>query len=182
MSDNGTSISALRWEITMNLASILVVYFAIMGSVLLILEVLSMVARWSIFKKCSISGWKALIPIYSGYLFYRISWRGKYFWIFLVMTVSAIISGNLAENNIIMTMIYEITFVIAVIFYIIQSIMLALKFDHSMLFGLGIVVFNIIFLFIIAFGDSEYKGNPIEGFFPEKRGEIPPSDNDNITA
>ena len=161
----------------MNLASILVVYFAIMGSVLLVLEVLTMIARWSIFKKCGLSGWKAFIPVYSGYLFYKISWRGKFFWISLIMGAAAFISGNLAEDNIVMTMIYEITFVIAIVFYIIQSIMLARKFDHSMLFGMGIVICNIIFLFIIAFGDSVYLGNPKEGLLPSetKKEETPPS-------
>ncbi len=150
----------------MNIATILVVYFAVFASITLILWVLTSIGRWRLFVKCGVPGWKAPIPLLSGYTLYRISWRGRYFWIAIALTVAAIISGNMAEDNLIMTMIYEITFVVAAIFHVIQCFMLGRKFRRGKVFAIGLCIANIIFLFILAFDDSYFTGNSKEGLPP----------------
>ena len=43
--------------------------------------ILVLVARWKVFDKAGIAGWKSLIPIYSDYCTYKISWKTTFFWI-----------------------------------------------------------------------------------------------------
>ena len=47
--------------------------------------VLTLVARWRIFDKAGIAGWKSLIPIYSDYCTYKIAWKTSFFWAMLVL-------------------------------------------------------------------------------------------------
>ena len=64
---------------------------------------LTLVARWKVFDKAGIEGWKSLIPIYSDYCTYRISWQTKFYWILMAATiVSGIVSSRIsgyAENG-----------------------------------------------------------------------------------
>lgn len=150
----------------MNIAAILVVYFAVFAAILLFLWILTCIARWRVFEKCSVPGWRALIPVLSGYTLYRISWRGKFFWIYIALVVSAIISGNMAEDNLIMTMIYDITFVVAAIFHVIQCFMLGRKFRRGKVFAIALSVATTVFMFFLAFDDSYYTGNAKEGLPP----------------
>ena len=147
----------------MNIATILVVYFAVFAVILLILWVVICIARWRIFEKCGVPGWKSVIPILSGYNVYRISWRGRFFWVFLALSAAAIVSGNMAENNLIMTMIYDITFVVATIFHVIQCFLLARKFRRGKFFAIALSVATIVFQLFLAFDDSYYTGNEKEG-------------------
>lgn len=147
----------------MNFATILVVYFAVVATIVLILWGATCIARWRLFTKCGVPGWKALIPFYSGFTLYRISWRGRFFWIAIILFAAAIVSGNMAENNLIMAMIYDITFVVAAIFHVIQCFFLARKFRRGKVFAIGLCVLNIVFLFILAFDSSYFTGNEKEG-------------------
>ncbi len=153
----------------MTIASIFVIYFAVFASIALVLWVLTCIARWRLFVKCGVLGWKALIPFYSGFTLYRISWRGRFFWVTIILFAAAIISGNMAENNLIMAMIYDITFVVAAIFHVIQCFMLGRKFRRGKVFAIGLCVVNIVFLFILAFDESYFTGNEKEGLPPVPR-------------
>ena len=46
--------------------------YSIVGVVLWQLHV---VGAWRIFTKAGVSGWKSIIPIYSTYISYKISWK-----------------------------------------------------------------------------------------------------------
>lgn len=51
----------------------------------IILWILLVVANWKIFEKCGEKGWKALIPIYSNYMEFKLFWGNTvYFWIAII--------------------------------------------------------------------------------------------------
>ena len=63
--------------------------YSIVGFVWWLLHV---VAAWRIFTKAGEAGWKSIIPIYSTYITYKISWKKKnLFWATLAATVLAFV-------------------------------------------------------------------------------------------
>ncbi len=68
--------------------------FALIGLVITLLElalgILLIVSNCFIFKKAGEKWWKALIPIYNAYVFYKIAWKTEYF---KAMLIAAIVYG-----------------------------------------------------------------------------------------
>ena len=59
-----------------------------MAIFLIALAVFEIVCMWKLFEKAGEPGWKCLIPIYNAYIFMKICWEGKYFWIMLLLLLS----------------------------------------------------------------------------------------------
>ncbi len=70
---------AVNQGIPMGLGPVIMFY---VGLVLLLL-VVQIVAYWKIFEKAGEPGWKAIIPVYSDYILYKIAWGVKPFWILM---------------------------------------------------------------------------------------------------
>lgn len=100
----------------------------------LIITILSLVAAWIIFVKAGIPGWASIIPVYNSYVLFKITWGNG--WLFLLALIPIV--------NIVIT--------------VMTMIKLAKAFGKGTLFGWGLVFFNLIFTFILAFGKSEYHG------------------------
>lgn len=96
--------------------------------------ILGIAARWIIFDKAGVEGWKSIIPLYNTYIFYKITWgNGWYSLLLLVPVVNAVIG-------------------------IVTFIKLAKAFDKGIGFAIGLIFLNVIFLPILAFGEAEYVG------------------------
>lgn len=101
---------------------------------LLAIAVLSVIAMWKIFVKAGEEGWKAVIPFYNCYIFYKLTWgNGLYFLLNLIPCVNIVIS-------------------------IITSVKLAKAFGKSTAFAVGLIFLGPIFQLILGFDSSEYKG------------------------
>ena len=138
--------------------------------------VLVLVARWKVFDKAGIAGWKSLIPIYSDYCTYKISWRTTFFWIMMAAgVISGVVSGRISafsENGDPVPMILSLLSTAAglaiTVINLIMNIKLSERFGHGILFGLGLTFLTPVFTMILAFGSSEYFGNPEEGLPPRR--------------
>ena len=139
-------------------------------------DVIILIARWRVFEKAGIAGWKSLIPFYSEYCTYKISWKTTVFWCLFALTcVSGLLSGRistLTENGEAVPAILSILstiagFVVAVI-NLVMNIKLAQRFGHGVLFGLGLTFLTPLFTLILGLGSSEYYGNPEEGIPPRR--------------
>ena len=128
--------------------------------------VIYIIAFWKLFEKGGEKGWKAIIPIYNEYILYKISWKKSMFWIMLILAfvsgilvsmsggdINAGVAGTGAAYYIGMIL-YFAVFVI----YIIQNYKTSKAFGHGVGFCLGLIFFNFIFMMILGFGSSEYKG------------------------
>jgi hypothetical protein len=151
----------------MPLFTVLLVSSIFAGIVFLAIVAATAVARWRIFGKCGIPSWKALIPFYSGFLSYKLCWRCYFFFITLALFVTAVISGNLSEDNLIAEMFYSISALVFLILYAFKNYFLARKFHKSSAFMIGLILLNPVFLLILGFDDSLYHGNPKEGLPPD---------------
>ena len=138
--------------------------------------VIVLIARWKVFDKAGIAGWKSLIPIYSDYCTYKISWKTTFFWAFLVLScVSGFLSGQIAtlsENGdaipALISILSTAAGVAVTVINLLMNIKLAQRFGHGVLFGLGLTFLTPLFTLILGLGSSEYYGNPEEGL-PSRR-------------
>ena len=138
--------------------------------------ILVLVARWKVFDKAGIAGWKSLIPIYSDYCTYKISWKTTFFWILMAAgIVSGVVSSRMtafSENGDPVPMILNLLSAAAgltvTVINLLMNIKLSERFGHGILFGLGLTFLTPVFTMILAFGSSEYFGNPEEGLPPRR--------------
>src|ERR1051326_3247257 len=85
---------------------------------------------WIIFKKAGEKGWKAIVPVYAIIIWLRICGR-PWWWIFFF------------------------PFAIPIIILMFDT---ARVFGKGILFGTGLLLMNVLFMAILAFGNSVYKG------------------------
>ena len=127
------------------------------------------IAYWTIYKKAGEKGWKALIPFYNEYVFYKFAWKTKFFFILLPFTViyaaAAIIQNYSIDyffgNNIMIETVSMLAFVCSIailVIRIIKLVKLSKCFGKGKLFALGLIFFEPIFVMILAFGKAQYAG------------------------
>lgn len=72
-------------------ASILMLMLIVLGYYILLI-----VARWKLFEKAGVEGWKSIIPIYSDYVEWTIGWKNvTMFWVALGLVVAGAFLGGL---------------------------------------------------------------------------------------
>lgn len=133
--------------------------FAALGSllvVILVMYVLLIIANWKIFTKAGEAGWASLVPIYNGYVLFKISWDVKYFWIMLVLAVIEGIGQSIGDTagNII-TIVSGIPIIVLTFM---QVNKLSKAFGHGTGFTLGMIFLPNIFSLILGFGGDQYLG------------------------
>ena len=120
--------------------------YSIVGFVWWLLHV---VAAWRIFTKAGEAGWKSIIPIYSTYITYKISWKKKnLFW------------ATLADGSINYAMFF-IAMLLLLFAFVVNILLVVRKcraFGHGVGFAIGMLFFEPIFMLILGFGSSAYLG------------------------
>lgn len=102
--------------------------------VIIAIAIVNIVALWKLFVKAGKPGWHSIIPFLD--LYDLVEMSGYNGWLFLLFC--------LPIANIVMT--------------ILVCFGLAKKFGKSGLFGLGLLLLNSIFIWILAFGSAKYEG------------------------
>ena len=120
----------------------------------LIWLVLNIIATWRIFTKTGEPGWKCLIPFYSQYTLYKLTWNTQIFWIWLVLTFAAAILMNL-ESLIWLGSILNLGVTIIGITGLYK---LSRAFGHGTGYAVGLFFLNPIFMMILGFGSDQYQG------------------------
>jgi len=101
-----------------------------------LIALITIVAMWRIFEKAGEPGWAALIPFYSAYVLFKISWGNG--WLFLLSLIP----------------------IVQIIILIITMFKLATSFRKNGGFAIGLILLNVIFYCILAFDQSTYLGVP----------------------
>lgn len=126
---------------------------------MIIWYIIDAVAYWKIFEKADEPGWKAIIPFYSDYICYKISWKTSMFWISLVTIIVGSFIANLDPSDKIMVYTGGIVTFVGQAIEIMAMHKLSKAFGHGVLFSLGLIFLDPIFKLILAFGSSEYMRN-----------------------
>lgn len=144
------------------LKDILPVSIDILAVVLFIyIILLPFIAAWRLFKKAGIPGWKALIPVYSSYLMFKIV--GMPAIISTIVYASYIIINNIVkditkEPNY-LVIIFVLISATYMVFDIIKAIKLGKAFGKKKGFIVGLILLGPIFEIILGMGKSKYIGD-----------------------
>jgi Family of unknown function (DUF5684) len=95
---------------------------------------IAVIPYWLIFTKAGQPGWPALIPIYNTYIQLKIVGRPGWWLVLLIVPIVNIVILIIVTND------------------------LSKSFGHGVGFTLGLIFLSLIFLYILAFGSSTYRG------------------------
>ena len=127
--------------------------------VAIVFYILQVIAGWKVFEKAGEKGWKALIPFYNTYIFFKITGMTTWFWVlFGISFLSGLVSGatgfdssELQNNtytgvNLFGAICYCATGIFATVIAIWYCIRLSKVFGHGTAFALGLIFLSPIFL------------------------------------
>ena len=107
------------------------------GAILLwfvVIYAIAVIPYWVVFTKAGQPGWPALIPIYSTYILLKVIGRPGWWLLLFLVPLLNIVIAIIVLND------------------------LSKSFGHGVGFTLGLVFLSLIFLYILAFGSSTYRG------------------------
>ena len=139
---------------------------AIVAVVGLVFFVLTVIARWKIFTKAGEAGWKSIIPIYSDYIEWKLSWNNiTMFWAMLGLTVVGAVLNSMASGSAsanggmnIMGIIGAVAILAGAVIALIQKYKLFLSFGKGIGWFIGYIFLNNIMILVLGLGSSEYQG------------------------
>ncbi len=132
--------------------------------------VLLIVARWKVFTKAGVEGWKSIIPIYSDYIEWKLSWNNiNMFWISLgliivgailnsVNTSMAISAGGDAPAGGFLSILASLAMLAGAILSLVAKFKLFQAFGKSVGFFIGYIFVPNIMMLILGFGSAQYQG------------------------
>lgn len=123
----------------------------------LVAWVISIIPMWRLFEKAGQPGWQAIIPVYSSYMLYKISWKPSMFFITLILGIVASVLLQL-NDYMALVVIGGIINIAVMVLGIIFNHKISKSFGHGVGFTVGLIFLSLIFLYILAFGSSEYQG------------------------
>ena len=138
-----------------------VVVSAILGALAMFFVmcyIFEVVACWRVFKKAGQGGWKSLIPVYSNYTRYRISWRPLWFWVSALLLIASTALGHFSGQNAVADGASIVVGVAGFLVHMAGRWNLARAFGRGPLFSLGMILFPPLFTLILGLGGSEYQG------------------------
>lgn len=122
-----------------------------------LLWIIGIIAYWKLFTKAGEAGWKAIIPVYSEFKLYDLTWKGYMLWILVALAVVSALLLTLT-SNMFLAVIGVILNIIGMIISIIAKVKLSKAYGHGVGFAIGLIFFFPIFILILGFGKSEYVG------------------------
>lgn len=138
--------------------SALVVLVGLAGFIIvlaLICYIIQAIAYWQIFTRAGEAGWKGLIPVYSLYVQYKITWKPA---MFAAMAACVLIGSFMNNMDGIISLLGSIVLLAGSVISWIACHKLSLAFGHGIGFTLGLILLNPIFLLILAFSGDQYQG------------------------
>jgi hypothetical protein len=139
---------------------------AVISVIAIIYAVLTIIARWKVFTKAGEAGWKSIIPIYSDYIEWKLSWTNiNLFWAMLGLTIVGAVlnsmgSGSASANGgmNIMSIIGAVAILAGAVIALIQKYKLFLSFGKGIGWFIGYIFLNNIMILVLGLGSSEYQG------------------------
>lgn len=121
-----------------------------------IIAVLTVIAWWRIFNKAGRPGIFSIIPIVNTWTLFDIAGLSGVTSVFGWIG-GALLIGSLATSNTLLSTIAVIMLIVFVIQCLRLNFMLAHRFGHGLIFALGLIFLNTIFILILGFGADRYE-------------------------
>ncbi len=165
-SNYGTTSSSLSEADIAGILGGVIAGLGVMVVVILAIAILVIVAKWKLFKKMGIDGWKSLISTVNTYLQMEATGVDQR-WLLIILFGALICMIPILGILLFM--------VVIVYFAVLMNVSLAKSFGKSTGFAVGLIFLSPIFLCILAFGDSKYIG-PVpmnDIIFKKKTEQVP---------
>jgi len=123
--------------------------------------VLLVLGLYQTFEKAGEQGWKAIIPIYNLYICFQIACKPSYFLVWAVLGLMAGLCSWLSGFALLFWL-GAFSWILSILSMLVLAYMwynLALSFGYDFLFALGLIFLNPIFIMILGFGASRYRGS-----------------------
>ena len=147
------------------------------------IAILLIIACWKIFEKAGEKGWKSLIPIYNGYILFKICGIKNWFWVFFgIALLSSVLMGinppitqttnistvgsnlSITSSEVAIDWNQHVPYLIGMILEAISSIAVAIAiavklaraFGKGVGFTFGLIFLSGIFYMILGFGKAKY--------------------------
>ena len=111
------------------------------------------IGRWQMFEKMGQPGWKGFIPIYSDYVLYGSCWETAFFWVALAASAVCAIGG--ADSR---SLLVSLAGIVAGVMEASLALRISRSFGHGILFALGLMLLNPLFVLYLGFGPDRYWG------------------------
>lgn len=120
--------------------------------------ILEVIACWRVFNKAGQGGWKSLIPVYSNYIRYKISWQPLWFWVSAALLITSTVLGQFEGQNAVVDAASIVVGVVGFLVHMAGRWNLGRAFGRGPLFCVGMILFPPLFTLILGLGGSEYQG------------------------
>ena len=121
--------------------------------------IIMVIANWRIFSKAGEAGWKSLIPFLNSYVTFKIAWNRTMFWIMIgTLILGSVFTGMAGEDDTTFAIVGAVFALACSIINIICTHKLSKAFGHGIIFTLGLLFLNPLFVLILGLGKSEYIG------------------------
>ena len=110
------------------------------------------IGRWQMFEKMGQPGWKGFIPIYSDYVLYGSCWETAFFWVALAASAVCAIGG--ADSR---SLLVSLAGIVAGVMEASLALRTSRSFGHGILFALGLMLLNPLFVLYLGFGPDRYR-------------------------
>ena len=135
----------------------------------LIIAALIIVCWWRIFVKAGEKGWKALIPVYNVFNWFKVAENGKAFWTFFfvaildalafwVLKTKTAFLDTYHYNAMFKILVFFLTAILLVL-YVSQTFQLSKAFGKGTGFFFGLLLLPVVFYPILAFGPTDYSAH-----------------------
>jgi hypothetical protein len=139
----------------------------------IIFAVMLIIAHWKMYTKAGEKGWKSLIPIYSDYILYKLTWSPAAFWIFVLCSVLCVVFAMLSGTFVISangeviatgtgnTLFSILTLIVSIltgVIHIMLQVKIAVAYDRGVGTALGLIFLPNIFSLYLGFGSARYIG------------------------
>lgn len=123
--------------------------------VMIILYIATCFGYGRMLKKAGDSAWKAYVPFYNLYIFYKLCWQPKMFWILLVASMVGSGLSNV-EDNVILSLISIVFSIIAIVIEAKFCGRIARAYGRKTGTAIGLFFLPTIFSWILGLGSAQY--------------------------
>ena len=134
---------------------VLLLMLLFLSIVMFVASILSVIGKWTMFKKAGKDGWAAIIPIYDLVVLCQIS--GVNPWWIVILIVSRLAGGVFPILG------FSLAVITSIYFKIILYVSIARSYGKSDAYAIGIYFLRPFFFFALGVGSSRYQGaNPLK--------------------
>ena len=129
-------------------------FLAVFAAIALIRYLMMAIGYSRMYRKANVAGWKAFIPVYNTYNNFKISWNGKFFFLYLVLYIATYLVGG--SEQLLLSLIGAAVGIALIVVAVKQNVKMAKCFGKGAGTAILLILFPGITSLVLGFGKAEY--------------------------